>query len=105
MAHSPAAGFPNPMGGMGGSINLQQIGGALGIFAVLDKYVGGNPYLSAMLGILIATALTSLYPSLSFIIAFVVTCAHTIIDFLHFLHFLAFSSFSLFFYHFSFMIV
>eukprot|EP00026_Physarum_polycephalum_P007149 Phypoly_transcript_07205.p1 GENE.Phypoly_transcript_07205~~Phypoly_transcript_07205.p1 ORF type:complete len:518 (+),score=86.69 Phypoly_transcript_07205:96-1649(+) len=44
--------------GLGGGpqiFNLQQIGGALGIFAVLDKYFGGNPYLSAGFGILIVT--------------------------------------------------
>lgn len=51
-----------PGAGMGGTpqiFNLQQIGGALGIFAVLDKFFGGNPYLSAGFGILI---ITTLYP-------------------------------------------
>lgn len=43
-------------GGMGG-INLQQIGGALGIFSILDNFFGGNPYLSAGFGILVMTTL------------------------------------------------
>jgi hypothetical protein len=49
-------------GGVPQVFNLQQIGGALGIFAVLDKYFGGNPYLSAGFGILIVT---TLYPFIS----------------------------------------
>lgn len=44
-------------GGVPQMFNMQQIGGALGIFAVLDKFFGGNPYLSAGFGILIVTTL------------------------------------------------
>jgi len=50
-------GMPGMGGGVGGMFNIQQIGGALGIFAVLDKFFGGNPYLSAGFGILIVTTL------------------------------------------------
>ncbi len=45
------------MGGMGGALNLQQIGAGLGIFAFLDRFFGGNPYLSAGFGILVVTTL------------------------------------------------
>lgn len=59
MIQNPAnpigAGFP--MGGGLPPMNMQQIGGALGIFAVLDKFFGGNPYLSAAVGVLIVSTL------------------------------------------------
>ena len=47
------------VGGVPQMFNIQQIGAGLGIFAVLDKFFGGNPYLSAGFGILIVT---TLYP-------------------------------------------
>jgi hypothetical protein len=51
------AGFPTSPGGIPQAFNLQQIGGALGIFAILDNFFGGNPYLSAGFGILIVSTL------------------------------------------------
>lgn len=59
MNPATAAGFPPAMGpgGIPQMFNIQQIGGALGIFAVLDRFFGGNPYLSAGFGILIVTTL------------------------------------------------
>jgi chaperone BCS1 len=44
-------------GGLSQAFNIQQIGGALGIFAVFDRFFGGNPYLSAGFGILFVTTL------------------------------------------------
>lgn len=56
---NPASAFPPAMGpgGLSQVFNIQQIGGALGIFAVFDRFFGGNPYLSAGFGILFVTTL------------------------------------------------